>query len=129
MAKVNINRDDLKSAEDGEVVETEWDWKRVGVGIFVLAVLFIVGSYIFFPKGSNQATLGASTQNLSPTPALPNERDVQGIINSAKQTLSQLTSNNLTSSQAAIQKVITDLQQLQGSKSAVGAFCSLVCGK
>ncbi len=127
MKKIEIDREE---AQEGEVVQTFWDIKKIGGGLFVLAVLAIAGSYIFFPKGGSvplTATLGASTENLTPTPALPSKEDVQGIVNDAQKTLSQITSDNLTSSQAAIQQVITSLQELQQKKNVMGAICSIMC--
>ena len=128
MASSKINKDNVL---EGEIVETEWDLKKIGAGIFILALLFIAGSYLLLPKGGSDSglgTLGAST-SFSPTSPLPNKEDVQNIIMNAKDALSEITADNLTSSQAAIQKVISDLQGLQGKSGAVGVFCNLVCEK
>jgi hypothetical protein len=128
MASSKINKDNVL---EGEIVQTEWDLKKIGAGLLVAALLFIAGAYILFPKGGSNFstdTLGASI-NASPTPHLPNKEDVQNIIMNAKDALSEITADNLTSSQAAIQKVISDLQGLQGQSGAVGVFCNLVCKK
>ena len=100
----------------------------------VLIFLGITGAYIFLPNKEvpasiTRVTLGTSTKNSAPTPALPSKESVQSIVNSAQDALSKITSENITSSQAAIQKVITDLQQLQEKKDAVGVFCEVVCKK
>ena len=60
---------------------------------------------------------------------LPTKENIETIIHNAQETLSELTSENLTSSQAAIQKLIADLQKLQENKDAVGVICDLVCKK
>ena len=127
MASSRINKNNVL---EGEVVETEWNLKKIGVGLLVAALLFIAGAYILFPKGSSSLskdTLSGST-SVSPTPSLPTKEDVQNVITNARDTLSQITSDNLISSEAAIQKIISDLQGLQG-KSGVGVFCDLVCKK
>lgn len=124
-----------EEAQEGEIIETHWDIKKIGIGLFVLILLFILGSYVFkflgnraSPSESN-VILGVTTEkSLTPTPALPTKEDLQNVISNAQETLSSLTSENLTSSQAAIQKVIDDLQVLKGDNGgAVGTFCKLVC--
>jgi len=125
---------DKSEAFDGETVEKVWDIKKIVIGGVVLILFLITGAYIFLPNkevpGSiSPVTLGTSTRDLTPTPALPSKESVQTIVQSAQKSLSQITSDNITSSQAAIQKVIYDLQQLQEKKDAVGAFCEVVCKK
>lgn len=124
--------------QEGEIVESAWDIKKIGIGIAILVPLLIAGAYVLFPVGSgpntnsNKGILGISAQDSTSTkdvPPLPTKDDIEQIITSAKNTLSQITSDNLTSSQAAIQKIIGDLQVLQGKKDAVGVFCDLVCKK
>ncbi len=127
-SRLKIDRDE--EITEGEVVEKEWDIKKVGIGLFILVLLFIGATYVIFPKGSDfksPETLGAMTVNLSPTPALPNKDDVQGVISNAQETLSKVSAENLTSSQAAIQQVINDLQTLQGKNGAVHLLCNTIC--
>ena len=128
---MNRTKIDRHEALEGDIVETEWDIKKIGAGMLAAALLFITGSYILLPGGSSdQSTraLGVST-SVSPMPALPDKEDVRNIITNAKESLSEITADNLTSSQAAIQKVISDLQGLQGKNGAIDAFCHLVCKK
>jgi gas vesicle protein len=115
---------------EGETVETQWDIKRIVIGIVILAILASFGALFFFPKkpSSDQATLGVSSGESSrELPNLPTQDDVENIVSEAKSALSEITSENLTSSQAAIQKIISDLQKLQENKGAIGAICSLIC--
>ena len=130
MVKLKIDKDE--EIQEGEVVETRWDLKKILVGGFLLIVILLIGAIVFFPgkeRGPSFATLGASTQNGTPTPPLPKKEDIQNIIAEAKNTLSQMTSDNLTASGAALQKVISDLQSLQGTGGAVSVFCNFVCKK
>ncbi len=129
MPKLKIEKDE--EVQEGEVVETHWDLKKILIGGFLLIVVLLIGAIVFFP-GENRRpqTLGATAQSSRPTPPLPDKQDVQKIIENAKSTFSQITSDNLTSSEAAIQKVISDLQSLQsGSGSAADVFCNLMCKK
>ncbi len=130
-----VNKKPEEEEIQGEIVETKWDPKKIAIGVVALILLMIIGSYVLFPVSSIQdqsprsGTLGVSssdTQNSSDVPPLPSQEDIGEIIDSAKSTLSEITSENLTSSQAAIQKIITDLESLQ-EKKAIGVICDMVC--
>ncbi len=133
-----------KVTQEEEIIE-KWDWKRIAIGATVLTTLGIVGGYVVFKKtpinnlvSNNKGALGItssdnaggnSTSNQQPPP-LPSKEDVNKIINDVKNNISNITAENLTSSQAAIQTVIQDLQQLQnGKKTPLDEICSLVCKK
>ena len=100
MAKIKIDKDE--EVQEGEIVESHWDIKKILIGGFVLVTLFLFALIIFFPgknAGRKAVTLGAQTsKELTPTPPLPDKEDVQNIIDSAKKTLSNITSDNLSSS-------------------------------
>lgn len=126
--KLKIDRSE--EVQEGEIVETEWDIKKLIIGFIFLVLLIIIGSYIFFPSSEvKQETLGVSAQNLTPTPPLPDQEDIQNVINNAQETLSQITAKNLTSSEAAIQRVINDLEMLKGNNGALNLFCNTICKK
>ncbi|HVT01311.1 MAG TPA: hypothetical protein VHE53_03720 [Patescibacteria group bacterium] len=133
--ELSIKVDD--DVQDGEVVETQWDIKKIGIGLALLALMFIGASYVLFPVGGasnhpDKGVLGISaesdTKKQIDPPPLPNSQDIQQVIDNAKDTLSGITSDNLVSSQAAIQQIITDLQVLQGKKDAKAAVCAMICG-
>lgn len=126
-----MRREKHEEAQEGEIVETHWDLRKIGIGFTFLVLLIIAGSYILkFQEntGMNQKTnvLGTSHETKE-VPPLPDKGDIESIITDAKDTLSQITSDNLISSQAAIQKIIADLQSLQGKSGAVGLICKALC--
>ncbi len=127
---------ELKKAE--EEIPTKWDLKRIIIGIVILVGLGMLGYIMLFPKKNNvnddrgSKTLGIFSNQTEKEeeknqPRLPTKEDVENIIVDAKNTLSEITAENLTSSQAAIQKLISDLQNLQGKKEPVDIICDLVC--
>ena len=133
MRRIKIKEKE-EEAQEGEIVETHWDVKKIAIGILALVLLFIAAAYIFLPnnevvQGPGVSILG--TRNEDPSkeevPPLPDREDVENILNNAQNSLSKITTHNLTSSQAAIQKVITDLQAISDKKDAVGAFCEVIC--
>lgn len=132
MPKLKIEKDE--EIQEGEVVESVWDFKKILIGSFLFLVIGLICLVVFFPgeqrRGPSTQTLGESTiKSSKPTPPLPNREDIEGIIDSAKNTLSGITSENMDSSASAIQKVISDLQALQGSGSAIDKFCDFMCKK
>lgn len=125
----------IEEKEDDKIKES-WDLRRVIVGLVLLIIFGAIGAYYlmgFIERsglGLNKKTLGVSTQNENSAPPLPNKEDISKIITTARDELSQITSDNLTSSQAAIQKIIGDLQLLTGGKkSAADILCEFVCKK
>ncbi len=128
---------DLKlNSVEGETIETKWDFRRIAIGVTIFAFLLFLGGLMLFPSSKtsgikDRKTLGVSSGDAGnekkEAPGLPTAEDVDRILNNAKKTISQISSENLTSSTAAIQKLITDFESLQGKKDAVGVFCELVC--
>lgn len=121
---------------DGEVVDV-WSKKRILIGLVVLT-LFVSGAVFAFGKVKHKATqvLGIESgprisSSYSQSVKLPTQKDATKLLDQARQELNNLTSENLSASQAGgLQKVIQDLQNIKsGSNSAVGVFCDLVCKK
>lgn len=114
--------------------EEQWSIKRIFVGIVSFLCLALLAAYLFFPAiknglatGYKKAVLGASDKKAEKI-ELPDNKDVTKIIQEAQKNLSKITPENLTASDAAITKIIQDLQALQGGKKNAGdIFCELVC--
>ena len=128
MKRLKVKEEEV---QEGEIIDSSWDLKKLLIGFVVLIIVFIIGSYLlkFGAKQiENQVNdtkvLGAKSQDVPP---LPTKKDIDQVITNAKNTLSEITSENLTSSSSAIQKLIDDLHELQGHRGAVGAFCKLIC--
>jgi hypothetical protein len=136
MANNNLNKIDKLKAFEGETVETRWDPKKIIIGVIVLAVFGMLGVMMLTGAGrqlekNRSETLGieggVNKSVEDKEPSLPNRADVERIIRETQETISNITAENLTSSQAEIQKMIQDLEMLQGKKDARAVFCDLVC--
>lgn len=132
--------------EKKEDLEEAWDKKKLFVAAIV-ATIFLTGGIFFLGskvKGVlvsptskvnsiKQKVLGSETKNKDgsqapPEVRIPPQEEVQRIIKETQEILSKLTTENITSSQAAIQQIITNFQQLQGGKKDTkDVFCDLVC--
>lgn len=115
---------------EGETVETRWDLKKIIIGFVILLVLGLLGAIMLTGVSKRSGTssereaLGTTSEDV---PSLPTSEDVERIIRETRETISNITAENLTSSQAAIQKMISDLEVLQGKKDAKDVICDLVC--
>lgn len=122
---------DEKEAMDGELVEEVWSKKRVGIALLVIGFILlfvIVGVRYFLPDDGVDSVLSAQTK-MDTSVKIPTQDDVKSVIQNAQESLQKITEENVTSSQAAIQKVIQDLQSIQsGSQSSNNLFCQVVCG-
>lgn len=117
--------------EDEEKIEESWDIKKIIIGALILITFFGIGFfYLFnlFTKGDllSKRALGVSTKKEKEVPPLPSKDDISRIITSAQESLSQITYENVTSSQAAIQKIIKDLNFLEG-KNENNFICQFIC--
>jgi len=127
---VNAKIDKPKIFE-GEIVETRWDLKKIVIVAVTLLVLGLLGAIMLTGIGrqssvSDREALGVASEDI---PSLPTSEDVERIIRETRETISNITAENLTSSQAAIQKMISDLEKLQEKKNATDILCELVCKK
>lgn len=120
---------------EGELVES-WSGKRILVGLIVLVALIGAGYLIFSKVGERASQVLGTKSSVSRVAQdtkdvrLPNKEDADALLEKAKSGLSNLTSENISSSPGALQKIITDLQKVQsGKESPVDAFCELVCKK
>ncbi len=133
--------------QEGEIVD-RWSKKRVLIALAVLVALLLGGFFaltqmkkkadkILGVESNPQVVDGSSASNSS-NPAnssngnvrLPTKQDADQLLEQAKKELNSLTADNLTSSQAALQKVISDLQKVQtGQESPLNAICNYVCKK
>lgn len=117
---------------DGEVMES-WSGKRILVGLFVLVI--IIGASVMFLSKVQERTskvLGSKTQLQQIASdkdiKLPSKETAQDLLNTAKKELDKITSENVSASDGALQKVISDLQKVQnGKETPIDALCKMVC--
>lgn len=118
--------------EEGQLVE-RWSGARIFVGLIVLAII-IFGGAIFFSvlQDKTSRVLGSSTHVQRTVNGkevkLPSADSAQELLETAKKELDKITSENVSASDGAIQKVISDLQKVQnGGQTPVDAICKMIC--
>lgn len=131
MVKKNVSYHDEKFQE-GTIVESWSKWRIIAAAVLLIGAGAL--GYWGFTKLQHKAAqvLGAQSgpRISSGDVSLPSSTDAQKMLNQAKQELNNLTSDNLTSSQGALQQVITELQALQkGKENPTDLICKQLCGK
>jgi predicted PurR-regulated permease PerM len=113
--------------KDAEVV-MRWSKKRIVIATAVCLFLILGGLYTISLLGQNASkVLGTNTSD-SPKLKLPDQNNIDDIIETAKKDLSNVNAKNIIQSQPKIQKIIDDLTHLTGSSSsAKSLICDTLC--
>lgn len=114
--------------EEAEVV-MRWSGKRIVIATTLVVLIIVGGIYAISLLSKNPKVLGQRTEN-KPQIKIPNEKNVDDIIEKAKEDLSNINAKNIVASQPKIKKIIDDLTHLTGSSSsAVNLICDSLCKK
>ena len=122
-----IKEEEPELVQEAEVI-VRWSGKRIVVATF-LVIMIIAGSIYAISLISQDKTNQAVEKKIDkPQIEIPNEKDVQGVIDKAKGDLSNITAKNLIESQPKLKKIIDDLTHLTGSSSsAKSLICDSLC--
>ncbi len=123
----------IKEAEEELIKDAEvvmrWSTKRIVIA--TVLVLFIIGGGLYGIQLMTQNTtkvLGAKIPGDGPQIKIPDQKNVEGIIDTAKRDLSNINAKNIVESQPKLQKIIDDLTHLSGSSgSARSLICDALC--
>ncbi len=128
-----IDRED--GFQEGEVVEA-WSKKRIGFAI--LLALFVIGGIGYGMLSWTEGLISKPIEKMNvlgesssgDDVKLPTREDIEKTLENAKNELEKISSENVTASDAAVQKVIQDLQSIQGGgKEPVDVVCEMLCKK
>lgn len=123
----------IKDTEEEVVREAEivmrWSAKRIVVATVLCLALIIGGIYAISLLSQNASEGLRSNSSIDhPQIAVPDEKSVQNVIDTAKKDLSNISAKNIVESQPRLQKVIDDLTHLTGSSSsAKSLICDTLC--
>lgn len=123
----------IKQTEEEVIQEAEvvmrWSGKRIVIATFLCLLIIIGGLYGIYSLGKNTVqVLGTKTQSDHPQIQIPQQKNVEEIIESAKKDLSNINTKNIVESQPQLKKVIDDLTHLTGSSSSArNLICDTLC--
>ncbi len=123
-----IQETEEEIVKEAEVV-MRWSGKRIVVATFLCLILIAGGMYGIYRLGQNTIkVLGTSTKNDHPKIQIPQQKNVEQIIDNAKKDLSNINAKNIVESQPQLKKVIEDLTHLTGSSSSArNLICDTLC--
>lgn len=119
--------------EDEEEINTErWDIKRIVIGFPVIIFVLIFLVKILPPRVSEFSTrvLGVSEKAVpeQKVPFSETKQEASKLLEHAKQTLSTIQTEDISSDAGTLQKVINDLKSLQTrSRNPKDVLCEYVC--
>lgn len=121
--KIKEEEEEIQEAE----IVTHWSAKRIGIAILILVLFLGFGIYSLSLLSQNPKVLGEKSLD-RPKIEIPNERNVEEIIEKAQDELSDINAKNLIESQPRLKKIIDDLTGLTGSStSAKNLICDSLC--
>jgi hypothetical protein len=122
-----IKEEEPELVQEAEVI-MRWSSKRIVIATF-LVIMIIAGSiYAISLLSQNKTNQAVEKKIDKPQLEIPNEKDVQGVIDKAKGDLSNITAKNLIESQPKLKKIIDDLTHLtDSSSSAKSLICDSLC--
>jgi len=129
MSRRSVIKDEAEElVKDAEVV-MRWSTKRIVVATFLVQILIAGGLYGISTLSQNASkVLGTKTSSDGPQIKIPDQKNVEGIIETAKKDLSNINAKNIVQSQPKLQKIIDDLSHLTGSSSsAKSLICDTLC--
>ena len=112
--------------EEAQVV-MRWSGKRIVIATVAVVAIIFLGIYAISLLSQNPNVMGVKTVN-KPQIEIPEEEDVEGIIEKAKEDLANINAKNIVESQPRIKKIIDDLTGLtSSSSSAKSLICDSLC--
>ena len=121
----------IKKTEEDFIQEAEvvmrWSKKRIVIATFLVVCIIVGGLYAILLLNENKSRVLGTVIN-RPQIKIPKERDIQEVIENAKNELSNINAKNVIESQPQLQKIINDLTHLTGSSSsAKNLICDAIC--
>jgi len=113
--------------KDAEVV-MRWSSKRIVIATVLVLLIIGGGIYGIQVLGQNSKKVLGTKTSTGPQIKIPDQKNVEDIIKSAKHDLSNINAKNIVQSQPKLQKIIDDLTNLTGSSgSARSLICDTLC--
>ncbi len=111
---------------EDEVV-MRWSKNKIAIATVVVVLIIFGGLYAISLMSQNPKVLGEKSVD-KPKIKLPDENDVEEILENAQDELSNINAKDILQSQPKIKKIIDDLTSLTGSSvSAKSLICDSLC--
>lgn len=113
--------------EEVEVV-MRWSKNRIFIATSIVVILILLGLYAIFLISENKQPSVLGVEADKPKIKIPDEKNIEEVIENAKKDLSNINTDNIIQSQPKLQKIINDLTNItNASVSAKSLICDAVC--
>lgn len=128
MPRLKIEKEERKEAKDAEII-TRWSIPKILIAVGVLALVGMIGVYLFDNVSAKEDVLGTTQRAENRAQIkIPSSKEVEDIVEQAKESIANIKADNLVDSQPQIKKAIEDLEKLTtGDTDAKKAVCDAVC--
>lgn len=128
MSRIKINKEEKEEAKEAEII-TKWSIPKILIAVGVLALIAMIGVYLFDNVSPKERVLGASQKSDNRAQIkIPSSKEVEDIVEQAKESIADIKTDNLVDSQPQIKKAIDDLEKLTtGDTDAKKLVCDTVC--
>jgi len=126
MSRRRAIKDAEEIIDEAEVI-MRWSIKRIVIATILVVLIIVGGIYAISLLSQNPKVLGERTIS-RPRIKIPDEKNIEEVIDKAQIELSNINAKNLIESQPRIKKIIEDLTNLTGSSnSAKSLICDSLC--
>jgi len=120
------NNVDESLSDEVEVV-MRWSKKRIGIATVIVVLVIVVGLYLLSLMGERSSSILGETVR-QPQIKIPNELNIEEVIENAKDDLADINADNIIESQPKIHQIIQNLTNLtNASGSAKTIICDAIC--
>lgn len=118
----------IKDKKNSEDDEAQWSLKRIVLFLSILGViLFFLYYFITVRVGSVLGEKDIVSKTNGPQINLPQKNDIENLLRSVEESVSQINTEDIVSSQPQIQDAIKQLEKLTNKDNFKEMFCSSIC--
>ena len=129
MTRLTLKRDEKEEIQEAEVV-TRWSAPKILIAVGVIALVGMFGMYFLDSlKSNDENVLGVKERAKNKAQIeIPSKEKVSEILEQARESISNIDTENLVDSQPQIKKAIEDLEKLTTTDTnAKKVVCDAVC--
>ncbi len=118
----------IKDKKNSEDDEAQWSLKRIAFFLSILGViLFFLYYFITVRVGSVLGEKDIVSKTNGSQINLPKKNDIENVLRSVEESVSQINTEDIISSQPQIQDAIKQLEKLTNKDNFKEMFCSSIC--
>lgn len=130
MSRLKRKKEDREEPKLEQDIITKWSIPKILIALGVIALIGMAGVYLFDSISPQKENVLGTSQQLEDRAQIriPSEKEVEKIVEQAKESVAGINTENIVESQPQIKKAIEDLEKLTtGDTNAKKTVCDAVC--